>query len=139
MLPFLGGCEVGPNPAEAALVFVVRDMQNLMPRDVVDIQNRFLGEIFLGGPPDQVIPESVRDASGLSVVSESEIIARDSTIVVLALFLPLELGGDSLRVTANWLVFEGEPQEMWGDEYNYFLVCNPNCALVRRDGPGHLN
>ncbi|MBT8460980.1 MAG: hypothetical protein KJO44_00550 [Gemmatimonadetes bacterium] len=134
----LASCVSERSDVESAAIIAIRDMHGLIPQEGEAISRRFLSSVWQGLDPPQALPAAVLEASGLPARSLSRSDLEDSTTLVLNLFRPTSLGGDSLRVIAEWLVYE--PGELfWGVDYQYTIDCSRTCAIAVRHGPGHLN
>jgi hypothetical protein len=131
----LAACR-SPSMSEGAAEFVVRDMLELIPAEVQSVEQRRISghwqTIGRGRVPERVIA-----ASGLAVVDTTWRPA-DSLVLVLNLFEPRMLNGDSVEVVGEWLVYEpGQP--FWAPQYEYHLRCRSSCELLDRYGPGYLH
>ncbi len=138
VLALAGACQPTPTPEEAAAVFVVEDMLGRVQPEGASITDRYIGSTWQGPPPIGPVYPVVVETSGLPALSSEAWRSEDSARLVLNLFRPVRLGGDSMRVIAEWLIFE-PGESFWGTQYDYALDCSARCRLLVRHGPGYLN
>jgi hypothetical protein len=133
-----GACQPTLTPEESAAVFVVQDMLEHVPPEGSEITRRFIAPMWQAEPPVGPVFAAAIEASALAAMPLDAATSADSATLVLNLFRPRALGGDSLLVVAEWLILE--PGEVfWGTQYEYTLKCTSSCELMRRHGPGYLN
>lgn len=137
-LPFALACQPTLTPGESAAVFVVQDMLERVQPEGSEISERYIASMWQAPPPIGPVYPAVIEAAGLPARALELTRADDSATLVLNNFRPIPIGGDSLRLVAEWLIFE--PGELyWGTQYEYTLECPSSCRLMTRHGPGYLN
>ena len=82
----------------------------------------------------------MRDVTGLPVAPDSLIQRRDSTVIMLYLFRPLNARPDSMRMLGGWIALTGgDGGSFWAYEYDYLLDCRRRCRLLAPPGMDVLN
>lgn len=95
-------CQPSPTPEESAAVFVVQDMLNRIQPEGSEISERYIASMWQAPPPIGPVYPAAIEASGLPARPPELTRNDDSTTLVLNLFRPVPVGGDSLRVVAEW-------------------------------------
>jgi hypothetical protein len=124
--------DVTDDRISAAAIFVVKDLVSRAPPGL-DPQLLRRWEV----PPAEAEPvpadllEIFQEVSGFPIAPGDVASSRDSSIVLLHMYRPLVLRGDSVRVLGGWIrLVGGDGGGAWGTEYDYLLDCRLACRLL---------